>query len=176
MKKNTLTILLIVMLAALLLSSCGTKTPSNSGDEAPVIEDPVLETQAIELQTEPQAAQLDPDRYYCTLVIDTWTAHDGKLDVSTFAQATLPEGMEATAQIELWKDSTVLESQPITLGAGEGEGICEADVSVTFDLPEIAVDEELQLWLTIDVDGAQALFSCAGGWYLEDGQLMLITG
>lgn len=176
MKKNTLTITLIVcaVVAAILLLAMILLIPSKPDDAAQNVQTQPTQPQL----TEPENAvnPMDMEDYYCTLVIDTWSAENGKLTVGTFAQAVLPEDFDYTAQIELWKNNAVLSSEPITMGAGEDKGICEADVTVTFDLPEIAVDEELQLWLTVDVDGAQALFSCGGGWYLEDGQLMLITG
>lgn len=172
MKKNRFMALLIVCtLLAAMLSACG----DQASEVETVVGEDLIATQAQEVQIEPATSPLDPELHYCTLVIDTWDVQDGKLNVSTFTQATLPDDVEVTAQIELWRSNIVLDSAPITLGAGEEEGIYETDVSVNFDMPDLAVDEELQLWLTIDVDGSGELYSC-GGWYLEDGQLMLIAG
>lgn len=175
MKQRSLTMTLIVcvVIAAVLLVAVIALKPEQSEIAAPEAEDQVLQN----IPSAPaEAAPVLGDEHYCTLVIDTWTAESGKLTVSTFAQAVLPENIDATAQIELWKDNVVLASQPITLGAGEEDGIYEVDATVTFDIPELSVDDELQLWLTVDMDDTGVLFSNGGGWYLEDGQLMLITG
>ena len=119
---------------------------------------------------------VDTEDFYCTLVVDTWEVKDSTLTVHTFAQAVLAESVKSNAQIELWRGETVLASQPIALDLGEADGVFEADASVSFELPEIEADEELQLWLMVEPAGSDALFACGAGWYLEDGQLMIITG
>ncbi len=128
----------------------------------------------VPIQTEPEAA--DEDAFYCTLVVDSWEIEDDVLTVHTFAQAALAEGTKFTTRIELWHGDAVVESRPVTLDIGEADGIFEADVSLSFPVPQIDANEELQLWLTVKPAGGTELFACGAGWYLENGQLLLITG
>lgn len=140
------------------------------------------ENQALRLQISYENAfwtpiQTEADReYYCTLVVDRWGIEDDNLTVHTFAQAALEESIKFTARLELRNGNTIVSSQPITLDIGEADGIFEADVSATFQIPEISENEELQLWLAVEPAGGTELFACGAGWYLENGQLLLISG
>ena len=198
MKKNTLTLTLIlcaVLAAALLLTGISlTKANAALEDAQAQIQSLTAQVQALEqqnqsLQAQPdsqsttaspiqtQTTPVDTTDFYCTLVIDDWTVQNGILAVDAFAQAYLDERIKFSAQLELWRGDAVLEAQEVLLDLGEAEGMFEADiVGAAFSLPEITVGEELQLWLMVKPSGSNALFSCGAGWYLEDGQLMLITG
>lgn len=198
MKKNALTITLIlcvVLAAALLLTGISlikanaALAEADSQIQALTAQVQALEQQNQSLQAQPddqtaaatpiqtQAVPVDPADFYCSLVIDNWTAQNGILAVDAFAQAYLDESIKFSAQLELWRGDAVLESHDILLDIGEAEGMFEADiVGAAFTLPEITADEELQLWLMVKPSGSDAIFSCGAGWYLEEGQLMLITG
>ena len=198
MKKNALTITLIlcaVLAAALLLTGISLVTAKAEIKDAQAqIQFLTAQVQALEqqnqsLQAQPdnqttavppvqtQTSTVDAEDFYCTLVIDDWTVQNGILAVDAFAQAYLDTNIKSTAQIELWRGDAVLETQEILLDIGEAEGMFEADiVGAAFTLPEITAGEELQLWLMVKPSGSDALFSCGAGWYLEDGQLMIITG
>lgn len=195
MKKNTLTITLIlcaVLAAALLLTGISlVKAKAEVKDAQAQIQSLTAQVQALEqrnqsLQARPATATspvqteitpINPEDFYCTLVIDNWTVQNGILAVDAFAQAYLDENIKFSAQIELWRGDTVLETQEVLLDIGEAEGMFEADiVGAAFTLPEITAGEELQLWLMVKPSGNDALFCCGAGWYLEDGQLLLITG
>lgn len=194
MKKKAYTISLIVcviLAAALLLSvialvSAKSKVKASSEQVLTLIK----RVQALEEENQTLQAQLDAqssavqaevtpvdtEDFYCTLMVDTWEVKDGKLTADTFAQAVLSEGVNFSAQIELWRGDAVLASQDVILDIGEADGVFESDVKVAFQIPEIGADEELQLWLMVEPVGSEALFACGAGWYLEDGVLMLITG
>ena len=81
-----------------------------------------------------------------------------------------------SARLELWKGDAVYSSQPVTLNATEADTVFEANLSTSFRIPELSSGEELQLWLMVEPEGSEALFACAAGWYLENGELMIITG
>lgn len=198
MNKKTNTIFLIVcaVLAVALLLSVTALTSAKSEAKAATeqVRTLIERVQALEEHNQTLQAQLDAkstvldipqiesapvntDDFYCTLAIDAWSAKNGILAVDAFAQAVLAEGVNFTAQLELWRGDAVLESQEILLDIGEAEGIFEADITgAAFQLPEIDAEEELQLWLMVKPSGSEALFTCGAGWYLEEGQLMLITG
>ena len=195
MKKNGLLFSLIacVLLAAALLLSVTALIAAKSEAKAASEQVQALtgqiqtleeQNQALRLQLSYQNATWFPteelpaygEAYDCTLMVDGWEKEGGTLKVSVFAQAFLEEDVPFTARLELRRGDAVLESQPVTLDTGEAAGSFEAEVTVSFSMPEIGADEELQLWLAVQSAGSDPLFACGAGWYLEDGQLMLITG
>jgi len=113
---------------------------------------------------------------YCALLVDEWTAEDGTLQFDAFAQVFLTAPAAFSARLELWKGDAVYSSQPVTLNATEADTVFEANLSTSFRIPELSSGEELQLWLMVEPEGSDALFACAAGWYLENGELMIITG
>lgn len=175
MKKKTFTtsqIICILLVAALVLSVVALICAESKNTDLKE-DDQALQTQPEDI---PIQEEVLPAESYCTLVIDTWSAKDGILTIGTFAQAVLSENVGASARLEFWKDEAVLSSQPITLEPGEAAGVYEADVTAQFEIPEITTADDLQLWLVVELENGQVLDSCGAGWYLEDEQLMLITG
>lgn len=174
-KKYPISAIVCIILAVALLMSVIALISAKS--EISALKDENLALQA-KLESSSAQTQITPvisDERYCTLIIDTWSVQGDILSAGTFVQAVIPNVSDYTAQIELWKGNNVLDSMPVTLEPGEEAGIYETDVSVEFEIPEITADEELQLWLTIDL-GDEVIYSCGAGWYLENDQLMLITG
>ena len=181
MKKNTLTICLIIFVilaAALLLSVVGlvsAKSEVNALND--LIQTLEKENEALKAQMLANPVQVgSTDESYCTLMVDTWTKDADTLTVVSFAQAILPENTTFSAQMELRVDSVVVASQPVILNPGEADGIFEANVSASFQTPEIGANEQLQLWLVVEPTGYDALSACGADWYVENGQLMLIAG
>lgn len=113
---------------------------------------------------------------YCTMYVDSWSLENNLLTVDTFAQAYLPAGGDFIAKAEIWKDDQVLTSQSIVLEPGESVSSYEASATVKFDMSELLHHEEFELWLMVAPANGSPLFYCAGGWYLENGQLMVIAG
>ena len=131
--------------------------------------------QTLQNQLNIQNSSLDGD-FYCELVVNNWSQENGDLIIDASAQASLPVGTAPSGRIELWRGSAVIESVPVTLNAGQTDGIFEADVSLTFDIPAIESDEELELWLIVESGEINDLFTCGAGWYLEGNELMIIAG
>lgn len=113
---------------------------------------------------------------YCALLVDDWSVTEGVLSFDAFAQLFLTAPVDFTARLELWRGDTVFDAQQVTLKETEASTVFEANLSASFDIPEIKDGEELQLWLMVEPEGGEALFACAAGWYLENGDLMIITG
>ena len=135
-----------------------------------------LLNQALQTQLGSMSAGNADSAYYCELRVDNWSQKNGTLTVDAFAQASLPAGIAATGRIELWRGNAVISAEPITLGAGETAGFLDATASLSFHIPALEADEELELWLIVEPEGLNTLFTCGAGWYSEGGQLMLIAG
>lgn len=177
MNKKTLTITLIicVVLAVVLVSVIAL----TSGDKNA----PVVDNNGISAQNQPEAdstqasaVALDSNQPDCVLILNDWQAQGDTLTVEAFAQAFLPGADQFEARMDFWKNNTVLESTPLTLNPGEGTDSYEAEVTAEFKIPEVGAEEELQVWLIVELGDADVVYSCAAGWYMEDGKLMLITG
>ena len=113
---------------------------------------------------------------YCALMIAQWSAQDGILSFDAQAEVFLTAPSEITARLELWRGDAVYDSQPITLTKADSDTAWQTALSASFSIPQIAEGEELQLWLMVETDTGNTLFACAAGWYLENGQLAMITG
>ena len=113
---------------------------------------------------------------YCIMYVDSWNIENDLLTVDAFAQAYLPDAGEFISKVEVWQNDVVLTSHSIVLEPGETLSSYEASVTVKFDMPDVADGEEIQLWLMVAPANDAPLFYCAGGWYLENGQLLTIAG
>ena len=113
---------------------------------------------------------------YCSLIVDDWSAEGNVLSFDTLAQVFLTVPTDFTAKIELWRGESVYASQPVTLNPTEAATVFEAQLSSSFEIPQIDAGEELQLCLLVETAQGNTFFAYAAGWYLENGQLMIITG
>lgn len=113
---------------------------------------------------------------YCSLLVDDWSVKGDRLSVDALAEVYLTAPAEITAKLELWRGDAVYAEQPVTLSKTEVPTAFEETLSVSFQLPSITEGEELQLWLKVEPAGGSALFACAAGWYLDNGELAMITG
>ena len=172
-KKITILSIVCILLAAVLALSVFALVSSKA--QITALEE---ENHALKAQIENMSVTHDflPEDCYCTLVVADWSVNGNALTATTFAQAVLPDPAISDARIELRRGEAVLDSLTIKFGDGDAVGIYEVDASVEFDLPDISEGEELQLWLVVESESAGVLESCGGGWYLENGEWMLITG
>ncbi len=122
----------------------------------------------------PNGAYLEED--YCSLLVDDWSENNGKLNVDTFAQVFFAVPTDFSAKLELRHGDTVISSQNVTLNPTEADTVFEADLSASFDIPDLSAGEELQLCLTIEPATENPFSAYAAGWLLEDGNLVIITG
>lgn len=113
---------------------------------------------------------------YCSLLVDDWSESKGKLKVDTFAQVLFAAPTEFTAKLELWRGEAVISSQNVTLNPTEAETVFEANLSASFDIPDLSAGEELQLCLMIEPENGNSFFAYAAGWQLENDNLVIITG
>ena len=113
---------------------------------------------------------------YCSLLVDDWSESKGKLKVDTLAQVFFANPTDFSARLELWRGESVVASQNVTLNSTEAETVFEANISTSFDIPNLSAGEELQLCLMIEPENGNSFFSYAAGWQLEDGNLVIITG
>ena len=177
MKKKTLTLTLIICaVLAVALVCIIALTSANKDVPAPEVGDVSVQTQPENLPEQDSAAVLDSNLPDCALILNDWKAQDNVLTIDAFAQAFLPGADQFDARIDFWKNDTVLESKPITLNPGEGTDSYEVEVAADFEIPELGADEELQVWLIVELGETDVVSSCGASWYAEDGQLMLITG
>ena len=116
------------------------------------------------------------DSSYCALFLDSWNLKNNVLTAEGLAQAVFDEHTDFTAKIEIWKNDEVLSSQDISLTTGGADPVYEAAVSVAFEIPELAPEEELELWLMVAPETGTPMFACGAGWYLENGQMMIVAG
>ena len=175
MKTKKMPILLIVciILAAALVLSVVALASAKSQLKALEEENRTL-TEQIRTLHASQSWQVDD--FYCSLVIADWAVENNALSALTFSQAVLPDSAVSDARIELRRGETVVTSQAITLDESGTPNLYEVDSTLEFEFPAIGADEELQLWLVVESEAAGLLENCAGGWYLENNEWMLITG
>lgn len=176
MKKKTLTLILIIcaVLAVILVSVmalvAANNTPASEGDDVSV------QSQQETTSDLDPAQLLDSTHPNCILVLNGWEAKNNVLTVDAFAMAFLPGAAQFEARLDFWKNNEVLTSKPLVLTPGEGADSYEAEVVADFAIPELGANDQLQVWLIVELGDADVVYSCAASWYLEDGQLMLITG
>lgn len=113
---------------------------------------------------------------YCSLLVDDWSESKGKLKVDTFAQVFFIVPTDFTAKLELWRGESVVSSQNVTLNPTEASTVYEANLSASFDIPELVAGEELQLYLMIEPANGNSFSAYAAGWQLEGDNLVIITG
>ncbi len=121
---------------------------------------------------------------YCNMVVDDYSAADGKLNLKLNLSAKLPEfvSKEAPAAVESAKliftmGEEELETKDVTFEAGE-KGMLEAvmdDCSLT--IPEkMEKDAQLTLTLKVKLTNGQELGSVSASWFMQDDALVMVTG
>ena len=122
---------------------------------------------------------------YCNLTVGTTSFADGKLTISTgslYVQAPkiTNEGETISckdATLVLSFDGTDVASQALTPVKAAAAGGYELSLNgVSFDIPEMENDQQLQLTLNVTLTNGQVL-SCAGGiFFYNEGQLLTAVG
>lgn len=129
-----------------------------------------------------QTILVDVKNSYCNLIIDHWESDLENLNIVTaYAQAiVVSNASTATAEgarLVLKLGDKELSASEITLVAGESSESLEADIkNVSFSIPELSAEDELELWLEVALPGNLTLRGYAGSWYREGGTLHLISG
>lgn len=121
---------------------------------------------------------------YCAMMVEDSAVENGKLNVTAgYAQVQLPVigrtggKVEAVgAELVLKVDGGEISRQPLPLSAvTESELIAEI-VGLSFDIPEMEDDQQLELWMEVTLSDGQILFTAGGCWFYNGGELFLVVG
>lgn len=122
---------------------------------------------------------------YGNIIVDNWGGDQNTLTLdSGFIQVQLPriaaDGTSADlkeANLVFQLNGEELQRRKVDLPAGEGEGSYElAFQNISFDMPEMESDYQLDLWLVVTLTDGQTLTSSGGSWYHSDQGLMMVVG
>ena len=122
---------------------------------------------------------------YCNLMVDSWYDAEGMLTISlAYAQAQLPRlsagGTMPTiqsAQLQLYYNGEPYSTRSITLEDGLGEGAYELTIAgAVLEMPEMAEDEYLDLYLQITLSDGQVITALGASWYCNAGGLFAVMG
>ena len=122
---------------------------------------------------------------YCNMIVDAWEDEGGKLSITAgFAQVQLPRifaGEDqlgfAEARLVLKRNGDVMQTQPLEIPAGEGAGSYELAIGgVSFDMPEMEDDYQLEVSLEVTLTDGQVLTAIGGSWYYNGGEMIMVVG
>lgn len=122
---------------------------------------------------------------YGNIIVDNWDGNEEELTlVSGFVQVQLPRITSTGGEVDVNQVNLVfqlngseIQRMPLDLPAGEGEGSYElAFQNISFDMPEMESDYQLDLWLEVSLTNGQTISSSGGSWYHSDEGLMMVVG
>lgn len=122
---------------------------------------------------------------YCTLVVDSSTCADstltiasGSVQVQTPVITNKGETISvSSATLTLSHNGQQIASQELDLTAAEAVGLYELALSnISFQIPALENDEELDLMLDVALSNGQMLSSAGGSFRYNDGQLLTTVG
>ena len=122
---------------------------------------------------------------YSTMIVDAWEDEGGKLSITAgYAQVQLPRIFSgdsqptfADAQLVLRCNGQVVETQPLEIPQGEGAGSYELVLGgVSFDMPEMQDDYQLEVSLEVTLSDGQVLTSIGSSWYYNAGEMIMVVG
>ena len=137
--------------------------------------------QALRLQLDsyflsPSGSSSYVEEDYCALMVADWSEKDGVLSFDAQAEVFLTAPAAITSRLELWRGDAVYDTQNITLSKADSDTAYQTAFSTSFEIPKITQEEELQLWLMVELENGETLFACAASWRLEGDDLVIITG
>lgn len=184
MKKNILPVVALacaaLALAAAVFSyiSLGSTIKELENQVAYLTEQQALLRAQLDSVAESNTAQPDAGHQeaYCNLYVNDWAVTGGELVVSAFAQAVVPGGT-GQARLELKWNGTTVDAKELAMYPGEAGDSLEAEpAGMTFPIPQMDAEDELELWMVITLADGSDISAVGAGWYVEDGQLCLISG
>ena len=122
---------------------------------------------------------------YGNIIVDNWDGNEEELTlVSGFVQVQLPRITSTGGEVDVNQVNLVfqlngseIQRMPLDLPAGEGEGSYElAFQNISFDMPEMESDYQLDLWLEVSLTNGQTISSSGGSWYHSADGLMMVVG
>ncbi len=122
---------------------------------------------------------------YCNMTMDSWLDLDNTLTITAaYVQAQLPRlsvtGGEAAiekAELVLYHRGEACARAPITLEEGIAPGSFELTVSgVSLPMPEMEMDDSLDLFLEITLSDGQVLSTPGASWFHNEDGLFAVVG
>ena len=122
---------------------------------------------------------------YGNLVVESWYTGDNKLNITSgYVQVQMPQIAAESGHIVYSDASLVLQLNgqevsrlALDLPEGEGAGSYELVINdASFDMPEMADADQLELWLEVTLSSGEQVLSSGGSWFYSDGELLLAVG
>lgn len=122
---------------------------------------------------------------YCNLMVESTTFADGKLTITEGSvQVQAPKITNDGETIAVHEATLVLSfngeekaSRKLDLTAAEAAGAYELALKdVTFDVPEMENDQQLNLVLNVALSNGQTLTAAGGTFFYNDGELLTAVG
>lgn len=122
---------------------------------------------------------------YCNLFVADYEVKDEKMNITSgYVQVQLPQisadGSKVTfegAELVFLLNGETLENQKIDLPQGEGAGSYESALtSVSFNMPEMKDDYQLDLNLNVKLSGGSTITANGGSWFYNNGKLNMVVG
>lgn len=122
---------------------------------------------------------------YGNVIVDNWSGDDNTITLdSGFIQVQLPRIGTGSSDVKLQEANLVfqlngeeIQRRKLDLPAGEGEGSYElAFQNISFDMPEMESDYQLDLWLVVTLTDGAEITSSGGSWYHSADGLMMVVG
>lgn len=177
MKKHILP-LLSLLLSALALTvailSYLRPMPTDDALEARIAE---LEAQNIALSAQLEALATAPDAFdpYCELVLGNWSATADTLTLDGgYALAYVPSPIASAALVLRYNGSTYA-STPLTL-TPEDAAYTATLTGATLALPEMQIDEYIELYLELTLENGEMLQSLGASWFFSGEELFPVMG
>ena len=120
---------------------------------------------------------------YCHLMVNQWSSDLTNLTVvNGVAQVTVTtsgssELLVQSAQLVLRQGVREFSRIPVSLLVGENGTNFEALLeNISFPLPELEENDQVDLWLEVVLSDGQILLSPACGWYRSGNDLFMVAG
>lgn len=121
---------------------------------------------------------------YCAMMVEDSVLEGDDLTVTAgYAQVQLPRIGHTAGAVEALGAELVLKVEgneysrtalPLT-AESETDLIAEI-IGLTFTIPEMEDDQQLELWMEVALSDGQILYTTGGTWYYNGGELFLVVG
>ena len=122
---------------------------------------------------------------YCSITVEESTFEGGKLTlVSGKAQVQAPTITNnneivtcAKAELVLLFNGEILGTEVLSLSESDAVGLFEGQLQdITFDVPEMEDDQQLDLMLNVTLSNDQVLSAFGGNWFCNAEELLPVVG
>ncbi|MBO5129971.1 MAG: hypothetical protein J6B95_06470 [Oscillospiraceae bacterium] len=180
MKKNTLSILALILSLCALLFSLITIGQLKSRIET-------LESYTASMAAQVQQLSGRNDSFFSTsddalfssLMVESWSHTSGNLTITAgLAQVLLPQVAASTpdSSLTLKLNGEDLGTQSLELFPDATGAAFDGDLhGISFELPDLTEEDLLELWLEVTVSG-RSYRILGAEWFLENGQLLMVAG